>query len=183
MPKNKNIKVLLTQDQIKKKVKLLAKKISVDYKGKELMIIPVLKGSILFFSDLIRCLDIDCEVDFLSVSSYKGMKSSGSARLLMDLRQNPAGRHLLLVEDIVDTGCTLDYLCRNLKNRGSLSVKTCVLLDKPVLRKVKVKIDYKGFTVPNKFVIGYGLDYKEKYRNLPYIGIFKESPSEASSER
>ena len=173
MPKNNNIAVLLTQNEIRQKVKLIARRISRDYKGKELMIVPVLKGSILFFSDLIRCLDIDCRVDFLSVSSYKGMKSSGKARLLMDLRQNPAGKHILLVEDIVDSGCTLDYLCRNLKSRGPLSVKTCVLLDKPVLRKVPVKIDYKGFTVPDKFVVGYGLDYKEKYRNLPYIGILK----------
>lgn len=170
---NKDIKVLLTAKQIKKRVKLLAERISKDYKGRQLTVVPVLKGSILFFSDLLRQLKVDCEVDFLSVSSYKAAKSKGVVRLLMDLRESPEKKHILIVEDIVDTGLTLDYLIKNIKARRPLSVKTCVLLDKPVLRKTHVKVDYTGFKVPDEFVVGYGLDYKEKYRNLPFIGILK----------
>ncbi|MCB4791791.1 MAG: hypoxanthine phosphoribosyltransferase [Elusimicrobia bacterium] len=178
MAKNKSIEVLLTAAQIKKRVKLLAKEISRDYKGAKLTVVPILKGSILFFSDLLRNLKVDCVIDFISVSSYKADRSKGIVRLLMDLRQSPQNKHILIVEDIVDTGYTLDYLCKNLKQRRPLSVRTCVLLDKPSLRKVPVKIDYKGFKVPDKFVVGYGLDYKEKYRNLPFIGILREINSE-----
>ncbi|MBN1622533.1 MAG: hypoxanthine phosphoribosyltransferase [Endomicrobiales bacterium] len=166
-------KVLLTREQIQEKVKELAEKISSDYKNKELTIIGVLKGSIIFFSDLARCLKVDCSFDFISVSSYKKTKSTGVVRLLSDLREDPVGKNLLLVDEIVDTGYTLNYLHKNLKTRQPASVRTCVLLDKSGLRKVPVKIDYKGFVVPNSFLVGYGLDYKEKYRNLPYIGILK----------
>jgi hypoxanthine phosphoribosyltransferase len=167
------IKVLLTDKQIQQRVDFLAKKISKDYKNKKLVVIAVLKGSIIFVSDLLRNLTVDCTLDFVSVASYKGRKSSGTVRLLMDLRENPQNKHLLIVDEIVDSGHTLGYLTSYLKAKKPASIRTCALIDKHNARKVPVKADYYGFKIPNKFVVGYGLDYNEKYRNLPYIGILK----------
>jgi hypoxanthine phosphoribosyltransferase len=161
----------ISADKIKRKVKSLADKISKDYAGKEVLIVPVLKGSVVFFSDLIRQLNINCGVDFISVSSYKGTKSTGKVKFLMGLRESPKGKNILLVEDIIDSGNTLAYLKKNLLARKASSVRVCVLLDKAIARKTDVKVDYKGFTIPEKFVVGYGLDYDEQYRGLPYIGI------------
>lgn len=163
--------VFLSAGRIKKKVKSLAKKISRDYAGKEVLVVSVLKGSVIFFSDLIRSLKINCGVDFISVSSYKGTESSGEIRFIADLKESPKGKNILLVEDIIDSGCTLDYLKKNLLARKAASVRVCVLLDKKTARKTGIKVDYRGFNIPDKFVVGYGLDYNEQFRGLPYIGI------------
>jgi hypoxanthine phosphoribosyltransferase len=164
-------KILLTEKKIQERVRGLAEEISRDYAGKELTVVAILKGSVIFFSDLVRNLDIHCAVDFISVSSYRGTSSSGVVRLITDLREDPVGKHLLLIEDIVDTGSTLEYLRKNLLTRNPASVRVCALLDKPAARKVPVEIDYIGFTVPDAFVVGYGLDYRERFRGLPYIGV------------
>ncbi|MCX7716532.1 MAG: hypoxanthine phosphoribosyltransferase [Endomicrobia bacterium] len=172
--KKEQLKILIPEDKIKQKVSELAKKISNDYKNKQpLLIVGILKGSSIFLSDLIRLLDIDCEIDFISVRSYDGTSSTGVVQLILDLYDNPVGKHILIVEDIVDTGRTLKFLKQNLLSRKAKSVKICVLLNKKTKRKTKVKIDYKGFDVPDRFVVGYGLDFNEKYRNLPYIAILK----------
>jgi len=164
------LKVLIPEEKIKQKVAELAKKISNDYKHKDkLLIVGILKGSTIFLSDLVRQLDIDCEIDFISVRSYNGTSSTGVVQLILDLYDNPVNKHILIVEDIVDTGRTLKFLKQTLLARNAKSVKICVLLNKKGRRKTKVKLDYKGFDIPNKFVVGYGLDYNEKYRNLPYI--------------
>jgi hypoxanthine phosphoribosyltransferase len=171
MVKNSNkLKILIPEEKIKQKVAELAKKISKDYKNKDkLLIVGILKGSTIFLSDLVRQLDIDCEIDFIAVRSYDGKNSTGVVQLIMDLYDNPVGKNIIIVEDIVDTGRTLNFLKQNLLTRKAKSVKICALLNKIGRRKAKVKIDYKGFDVPNKFIVGYGLDYNEKYRNLPYI--------------
>jgi hypoxanthine phosphoribosyltransferase len=166
-------RVLLTEAALRRKVKQLARRISRDYRGKDLLLACVLKGSVVFLADLLRAVDIPCAVDFIAVSSYAGTQSTGVVRLALDLRQNPAGRHVLLVEDIVDTGLTLSYLKDALTARRVASLKVCALLDKSMGRKVPVKVDYLGFRIPNEFVVGYGLDYRERYRGLPYIGVLK----------
>ena len=167
-------RVLISEARISRKVKSLADKISGDYAGKELTIVSVLKGSVIFFSDLVRRLKIHCGVDFISVSSYKGSRSTGAVKFLADLREDPTGKNILLVEDIVDSGATLSYLKKNLLQRKAAGVKICVLLDKVSARKVPVKIDYAGFVIPDKFVVGYGLDYNENFRGLPYIGVLEK---------
>lgn len=168
------LEVLLTEEQIARKVKELGERISRDYKGKEVTLISVLKGSVVFLADLCRHLQVTHRVDFMAVSSYGGeTESSGVVRLIMDLRESPEGRNILIVEDLVDTGLTLNYLRENLMTRKPSSLKICTLLDKPQNRRVEVTVDYKGFDIPNKFVVGYGLDYKELYRNLPYVGVLK----------
>jgi hypoxanthine phosphoribosyltransferase len=166
-------KVLISAGRIKRKVKALADKISRDYKGKELTIVSVLKGSVIFFSDLIRRLKLNCSVDFIAVSSYQGISSFGRARFLADLKEDPAGKNILLVEGIVDSGFTLNYLKKNLIDRKAAAVRICALLDKKAARKIPVKVDYRGFVIPDEFVVGYGLDYNEQYRGLPYIGVLK----------
>jgi hypoxanthine phosphoribosyltransferase len=164
------VKILFTSEQIQKRVKELADKISHDYANKQPTLISILRGSVIFLSDLIRYLKIQCSIDFVAVSSYNGgTESSGVVRQLLDLRENPVGRHLILVEDIVDTGNTLSYLRTNLLTRNPRSLKICALLCKKNRRKGEINIDYCGFIIPDKFVVGYGLDYREKYRNLPYI--------------
>jgi len=175
MVKNSNkLKILITEEKIKQKVAELAKKISDDYKNKgKLLIVGILKGSAIFLSDLVRQLELDCEIDFISVRSYDGKDSTGVVQLIMDLYDNPVKKNILIVEDIVDTGRTLKFLKQNLLTREAKSVKICALLSKIGRRKTKVKIDYKGFDVPNKFIVGYGLDYNEKYRNLPYIAVLE----------
>jgi len=166
-------KILLTPGRIQRRVRGLADTISRDYAGKKLTLVAVLKGSVIFFADLVRHLTINCSVDFISVASYEGSRSRGVVRLLTDLRDSPAGKDLLLVEDIVDSGYTLAYLQKNLSTRQPASLKTCVLLDKVAARKIPVKIDYRAFAIPDEFVVGYGLDYREEYRGLPYIGVLR----------
>lgn len=163
--------VFLNAEQIHFRVKQLAETISNDYLGKEFTVISVLKGSVIFVSDLLRNLKTNCSVDFIRLSSYKGNESSGVVKLISDINENPAGKNLLIVEDIVDTGFTLSYLQKKLLAMKPSSLKTCVLLDKYSSRKVPVQIDYRGFMIPDQFVAGYGLDYLENYRGLPYIGI------------
>lgn len=170
-------KVLLSEAEIKKRVQELGEAISQDYKGEELVLVCVLKGAVVFYTDLIRAIgnDVDVSLDFISCSSYgNGTVSSGEVRIMKDLDRSVEGKHVLVVEDIVDTGTTLHYLLDNLKARQAKSVKLATLLNKPERRKVDVHVDYNGFTVPDYFVIGYGLDYAERYRHLPYIGILKE---------
>lgn len=168
-------RVLLDSTDIARGVRRLAREISRDYAKKNLVLVGVLKGSVVFLSDLIRSLTIPCSVDFMSVASYgKGAKSSGVVRVIMDLRESPEGKDVLLVEDILDTGLTLRYLKENLRTRNPRSLRICALLDKPENRTVDAKADYVGFRIPNEFVVGYGLDYAERYRNLPYLGVLKK---------
>lgn len=167
--------ILLTSDEIQKRVEELGEKITNDYKGKDLMLIGILKGAVMFMSDLCKYIKIPITIDFMAVSSYgKSTQSSGVVRIIKDLDASIEGKDILVVEDIIDSGLTLSYLTNNLKSRGANSVKICTLLDKPERRSVDVKVDYIGFKIPDAFVVGYGLDFAEKYRNLPYIGILKE---------
>jgi len=166
--------VLFTQEQLKDRVDALARQIEADYAGKEVMFIGVLRGSFVFMADLCRAVRLPCTLDFMSVSSYgKGTTSSGQVQITKDLSEDISGRHVIVVEDILDSGNTLDYLLKLLQHRHPASVKLCVLLDKPERRKKPVVPDYTGFSIPDAFVVGYGLDYAERYRNLPYIGILK----------
>jgi len=167
-------KVLFSEEDIKKKVRELGGKISKDYKGKDLLLISVLRGGVVFLADLIRHISIPVSVDFMAISSYGSTTESlGVVKLLKDLEESIDKKHVLVVEDIIDTGLTLNYLLRNLQSRHPASLKVCALLDKSVRRIVDIPIDYKGFDVPDVFVVGYGLDYEQKYRNLPFIGILK----------
>ncbi|MBC8015643.1 MAG: hypoxanthine phosphoribosyltransferase [Sporomusaceae bacterium] len=166
--------VLLSAEELSKRVAEIGADITSDYAGKEILMIGVLRGAVLFMADLARAIKVPVAIDFMAVSSYgSGTSSSGVVRILKDLDEDVAGKHVLVVEDIIDSGLTLNYLLDNLKSRKPASIKLCTLLNKPERRKVKVDIDYNGFDVPDYFVIGYGLDYKEKYRNLPFIGILK----------
>jgi len=165
-------RILLSEGDIRKRVVELGKQISLDYAGKELMAVGILKGAMIFLADLVRNVTVPTRLDFMAVSSYGfSAYSSGEVRILKDLEQSVEGCHMLIVEDIVDTGLTLNYLLGNLKSRGPASVKLCALLDKPSRRVLPVEIDYKGFTIPDEFVVGYGLDYNERYRNLPQIMV------------
>ncbi|MFH0947478.1 MAG: hypoxanthine phosphoribosyltransferase [Elusimicrobiota bacterium] len=165
--------IIITSEQIQKRVKELSSEISKDYEGKQLMLVSVLKGATIFLADLMKNISIPLSIDFMTVSSYKNTQSSGVVRNLLDLRETPENKNILIVEDIIDTGITMDYLCENLKTRNPKSLKICSLLYKPA-RKIKtIKIDYLGFEVPDKFVVGYGIDYNEIYRNLPYICVLK----------
>ncbi|MBI4376434.1 MAG: hypoxanthine phosphoribosyltransferase [Elusimicrobia bacterium] len=166
-------RVLLDESQIKARVQELAREISRDYAGRCLTLVGILKGSVVFLGELMRQLSVDCTVDFMCLSSYEGGGSTGVVRVLLDLRENAEGRDILVVEDIVDTGLTLHYLLDNLRTRGPRSLEVCALLDKPDCRKTQVKAKYVGFRIPNQFVVGYGLDYNEKYRNLPYVAVLK----------
>lgn len=172
------IKVLISTEELQKRVRELAQEISRDYANRELLMVGVLKGSFMFMADLIRYLDCDVEVDFMGTVSYgDSTESSGEVRITKDLEQSVAGRHVLLVEDIVDTGLTLRYLLDTLRNRQPASLKVCTLLDKPARRRVRANLDYYGFIIPNAFVVGYGLDYAEKYRGLNYIGVLEDPGS------
>lgn len=169
-------KVLLTEKQLDAKVKELAQQLSQDYADKNPIFICVLRGAVLFFSDLMKNLDIKCSMDFIAPSSYGGsLESSGVVQLLLDLRENIKDRHVVLVEDIVDTGLTMNYMIENLKTRKPASLEICTLLDKTENRKQPVPVKYIGFKIPNEFVVGYGLDYQEFYRNLPYVGVLDET--------
>lgn len=169
-------KVLISEEEIKKIVSDLGARISEDYKDKNLLMVSVLKGSVVFMADLMRAVTIPCRIDFMSVSSYgSGAKTSGVVKIIKDLDLNLEGYDLLVVEDILDSGKTLDYLLKVLKQRNPASIKICTFLDKPERRQVNLFADYSGTTVPDEFVVGYGLDYDEKYRNLPYVGALKRS--------
>lgn len=172
----KDIKeVLFSEEKIMDTVKEMAKNISRDYEGKNLLVVGVLKGSVIFTSDLIKNITIPCEIDFMAVSSYgKSSETSGVVRILKDLDHSIEGKDLLIVEDIVDSGVTLSYLLEYLKTRKANSVEIVALLTKPSRRKVELEVKYSGLEVPDEFLVGYGLDFAEKYRNLPYVGILKE---------
>ncbi len=172
---NKFEEILLSEQVIKHKVQELGKEITRDYIfQEELRVVGVLKGAIIFMADLVRAIDLPLSIDFVAVSSYGiSTVSSGAVRILKDLERSIEGKHVLLVEDIVDTGLTLKYLTRNLWARDPASVRTCTFLDKPGRRVVDVKLDYLGFQIPDKFVVGYGLDYAENYRQLPYVAVLK----------
>lgn len=168
------LKVLLSEEMISAKVQELGKQISEDYRGKNLLMVSVLKGSVVFMADLMRAITVPCEIDFMSVSSYgSGTKTSGVVRIMKDLDIDLANQDLLIVEDILDSGMTLSYIKQMLLDRHPSSIRICTLLDKPERRQADLFADYKGFEVPDEFVVGYGLDYAEKYRNLPYIGVLK----------
>lgn len=172
----KDIKeILLTEEQITNKVKEIGKAISEDYKGKDLIIVGILKGSVIFTSELIKNISIPCEIDFMAVSSYgNSTETSGVVRILKDLDHGIEGKDIIIVEDIIDSGVTLDYLLKYLKARKANSIEIVTLLTKPSRRMVDLDVKYCGFEVPDEFLVGYGLDYAERYRNLPYVGILKE---------
>jgi len=166
-------RVLFTEDDISAMVRKVAAEINEDYAGRKPLLVVLLKGSVIFAADLMRSLVIDCEVDFMKVSSYSGTQSTGIIDIVSDLRTDISGRNVIIVEDIIDTGSTLFKLREVLKSRNPESLKICSLLDKPSGRKVEIKGDYIGGTVGNEFIVGYGLDYDEKFRNLPYIGVMR----------
>ena len=166
--------ILFSEEQLKTRVAEIAREIERDYQGKEVMLISVLRGSFIFMADLCRAIDLPCTLDFMSVSSYgSGTTSSGQVQITKDLSEDITGRHIIVVEDILDSGNTLSYLLKILEHRPPASIRLCTLLDKPDRRVKPVEVHYSGFTIPDAFVVGYGLDYAEKYRNLPYIGILK----------
>jgi hypoxanthine phosphoribosyltransferase len=166
--------VLVSEEQIQTRVVELGRRISRDYAGEELLLIGLLRGAIVFLSDLMRNISIPVRLDFIGISSYGVSTESGAVRLVMDLETDISGRHVLVVEDIVDTGKTLAYLVDNLRSRQPASLRVCALLDKPERRQVPIQVDYVGFEIPDKFVVGYGLDFAEGYRNLPFVGVLKE---------
>ena len=168
-------KPFLTVEQIQNKVKELAVKISEDYKGRELLSVGILRGSFMFFSDIVKLIQVPMNIDFLIASSYAKTESTGEVIIHADLRMDITNKHVLLIEDIVDTGLTLKYIKEILLERKPASLKICTLLDKKSRRKANVSLDYIGFEIPNLYVVGYGLDYENKFRNLPYIAIFKKS--------
>jgi hypoxanthine phosphoribosyltransferase len=166
--------ILIGTEELQAKVAELGRQISEDYRGQNPLLICLLRGAVVFLSDLIRATDIPLEMDFMAISSYgDSTESSGVVRLMMDLKSNITGRNVLIVEDIVDTGRTLAYILDNLRTRRPADVKVCALLSKPSRREIEVELDYLGFEIPDKFVVGYGLDYAENYRNLPFIGVLK----------
>jgi hypoxanthine phosphoribosyltransferase len=168
--------VLVQPDELAHRVRELGERISADYAGRDLILVGVLKGAVFFLSDLMREIDVPCEVDFMAVTSYgSSTDSSGVVRILKDLDASIEGREVLLVEDIVDSGLTLSYLLRTLKAREPASLEVCALLTKPERRKVELPIRYVGFEIPNRFAIGYGLDHAERYRNLPYVAALDEA--------
>lgn len=167
--------ILLNEEEIAEKVKELGQKITNDYKGKDLILVGILKGAVIFMADLARNISMPIGMDFMAVSSYgKSSTSTGEVRIIKDLDFSVEDKDILIVEDIIDSGYTLAYLTDNLKKRGAKSVKVCTLLDKPDRRKVDVPVDYPGFNIPDEFVVGYGLDYSEIGRNLPYVAALKE---------
>ena len=167
--------VLLSEEQIQSKVRELAGQLSEEYKDKNPVFIGVLKGVVMFFADVVRSVTIPCEIDFMCISSYSGTTSKGKTDVRKDVSVDLKGRHVVILEDIYDTGSSLDFTYRHILNKQPASVKICTLLDKPSRRRPEITLqpDYVGYVVPNEFVVGYGLDYNEHYRNLPYIGILK----------
>jgi hypoxanthine phosphoribosyltransferase len=168
--------VLLSSEEVQARVAELGAQLATDYAGREPVLVSVLKGSIIFLADLVRAMPIPLSIDLMEVSSYgASTESSGQVRILKDLSTSIAGREVIVVEDIIDTGLTLNYLLRYLHDKGPASIRICCLLDKPARRLAEIEIDYRGFTIADRFVIGYGLDYGERYRNLPYIGVLRPS--------
>jgi hypoxanthine phosphoribosyltransferase len=167
--------VLIDTETLKDRIAELGAEVSADYAGRDLLLIGVLKGAVFFMADLMRRLTIPCEVDFMAISSYgASTDSSGVVRILKDLDINIEGRHVLVVEDIIDSGLTLSYLMRNLESREPATLEVCALLTKPERREIDVPVRYVGFEIPNRFVIGYGLDFGERYRNLPYVAVLSD---------
>ena len=171
MDKNDIKEILIPEDEIKEICKRLGAEISRDYEGKKLFLVSVLKGAVVFMADLMRYITCDCEIDFMAVSSYSGTKTTGVVKFKKDLDIDPDGLDILIVEDILDSGVTLAYLKKVLMDRNAKSIKVCAFLDKPANRRADIKADYVGKEVPDEFIIGYGLDYNEKYRNLPFVGV------------
>ena len=167
--------ILLTEEQIKNRVKELGEILTAEYEGKNPIIVGVLKGVVMVYADMVREIKVPCQMDFMWISSYSGTHSTGNMMVRQDLSADVKDRHVLILEDIFDTGNSLDFTVKHLKSRNPASIKICTLLDKPERRnpRVTLEADYTGFTIPNAFVVGYGLDYDEQYRNLPYIGILK----------
>jgi len=167
--------ILLTEDQIAARVAELGRRIASDYAGRRVTLVSVLKGSLPFMADLMRAIDLPLRIDLMEVSSYGGTatESSGLVRIIKDLSASIAGEDVLLVEDIIDTGLTLNYLLRYLRGKNPASLRICTLLDKPARRLVEIPVDYTGFTIPDRFVVGYGLDYGELYRNLRFVGVLR----------
>ena len=166
---------MLSQEEIEKKVVELAGKIKKDYEGQDILLVGILKGASVFVADLMRKIDLNVNIDFMSVSSYgSGTESSGTVKILKDLDVDIEGKNVLIVEDIIDSGATLRNLYDTLMTRNPKSLKLCTLLDKPERRKVHIDVDYVGFTIEDKFIVGYGIDYDEKYRNLPYIAMVED---------
>ena len=169
-----DVKVLIDEEKLQKRVEEIAKQIEEEYKGKEITLICILKGSIFFTVDLAKKINGDVKLEFIRVSSYgEGTESTGEIKMKLDLKDSIQGKDVIVIEDIIDTGRTLSYLMEYLKMKKPNSVKLCALLDKPDRRVVDVKVDYTGFQIPDKFVIGYGLDFDERYRNLPYVGYIE----------
>ncbi|TML53390.1 MAG: hypoxanthine phosphoribosyltransferase [Actinobacteria bacterium] len=167
--------MLIDKEALSARIGELGAEISADYQGRDLLLIGVLKGAVFFMADLMRKLTIPCEVDFMAISSYgASTDSSGVVRILKDLDINIEGRHVLVVEDIIDSGLTLSYLMRNLESREPATLEVCALLTKPDRREIEVPVRYVGFEIPNRFVIGYGLDFGERYRNLPYVAVLSD---------
>jgi hypoxanthine phosphoribosyltransferase len=176
-------KVLIDDAQLQAKVRELGARITADYAGKDLLLVGVLKGALLFIVDLARAIDLPVDMDFMAISSYgAATESSGVVRILKDLETSIEGRHVLIVEDIIDSGLTLNYIVENLRNRGPASIKICSLLSKPARRRVAVHIDYYGFDIPDEFVVGYGLDFHQRYRNMPYVGVLKPEAYNGAGE-
>ena len=166
-------RILISEEELREKVSEMGKKISRDFKGKDPIFVGVLKGCFIFMADLMRYVDISCSMDFMSVSSYSGTSSTGAVKINKDLGEDIEGRHLIIVEDILDSGVTLSYLKQYLMVRKPASITIATLMDKPARRKADIYADYSCFEIPDAFVVGYGLDYNERYRNLPYIGVLK----------
>ncbi|MBA3365419.1 MAG: hypoxanthine phosphoribosyltransferase [Actinobacteria bacterium] len=172
--------VLIDEESLRGRITELGDEISTDYADRDVLLIGVLKGAVFFMADLMRELRVPCEIDFMAISSYgAATDSSGVVRILKDLDINIEGRHVLVVEDIIDSGLTLSYLVRNLEARGPASLEICALLTKPDRREIQVPVRYVGFEIPNRFVVGYGLDFAERYRNLPYVGVLSEEVIQA----
>jgi hypoxanthine phosphoribosyltransferase len=172
--------ILITQEEIEERTRQLGQQISLDYEGQDLLLVCVLKGAITFLADLMREITVPHAIDFMAISSYgASTESSGVVRILKDLDTSIEGRNVLIVEDIIDTGRTLNYITRNLQTRRPRTLRICTLLNKPSRREIDIPVDYVGFEIPNKFVIGYGLDFGEIYRSLPYIGVLKKEKYES----
>ncbi len=165
--------ILLSEEKIHARIAELGKELSREYAGKNPLFVGVLKGVVVFYADMVRAITVPCEFDFMAVSSYSGTESTGKLNIKKDLGCDITGRHVVILEDILDTGFTLSRTVELLKGRNPASLKICTLLDKPERREAEIEADYVGFTIPNMFVVGYGLDYNERYRNLPYVGVLK----------
>lgn len=174
---NPGLEVLIPTDKLQARIREMGAEIARDYASRRPQLVCVLKGAMVFMSDLMRAIDLQLTIDFIAVSSYgKGTRTSGEVKIIKDLDEPMEGREIILVEDILDTGLTLSYLANNFRSRGATSVKIATLLNKPDRRKIEVEVAYKGFDIPDEFVVGYGLDFSERYRNLPYIAVVKNLP-------